>query len=216
MTGVVRTVRHELDGDYHIGIRLDPKYADMINLANTAYQNGDIVAEIVPADEPGCTPGKPPIMPYGTYNYGLCTGADIAAPPVGARVSVTGPYALDHEHGWLEIHPVWQLVLSGSSRTSSSTAKATSLRIVSISPNPVNPGQYISLKAQTSARVSCNITVTYASGHVSTASGLGSKTADGSGRVAWTWKVGTSTGAGSATARVSCGSRSAQATFRVT
>ena len=37
-----------------------------------------------------------------------CAGhrSDVVVPPVGTRVSVTGPWVLDTEHGWNEIHPV--------------------------------------------------------------------------------------------------------------
>jgi hypothetical protein len=42
-------------------------------------------------------------------DFGLCTGASVSMPPVGARVRVVGPYVLDHPHGWMEIHLVWRL-----------------------------------------------------------------------------------------------------------
>src|SRR5206468_12106163 len=122
--------------------------------------------EIVPADEPGCIRGEAPKPAVGTYDYGYCTGAGVSVPPLGSHVSMTGPYVIDDFHGWAEIHPVWRVVILNSTATSGGSSTATSLRIVSISPNPVNPGQNITLKAQTSARASCSITVTYASGHV--------------------------------------------------
>jgi hypothetical protein len=216
VTGVVKIIRNEDDGDVHFDLKLDAKYANLINDRNRTDQHGYLVAEIVPADEPGCTAGRPPRPSTGTYDYGTCTGANIATPPLGAHVSITGPYVIDMKHGgWMEIHPVWRVViLSGGTPTS--TTNATSLRIVSLSPNPVNPGQNITLVAQTTARASCSIKVTYASGHVSTAAGLEPTTASSSGRVSWTWKVGTSTGAGTATAAVTCGSKTATTTFRVT
>ena len=216
VTGVVTSIRTEPDGDYHINVRLDAKYAGLINDRNRTGEGGNLVVEVVPADEPGCTPGKPPRPPYDTYDFGVCTGADIAAPPTGAHISVTGPYVLDANHGWMEIHPVWRLSVLSSSGSTVPPKPASSVRITSISPNPVNPGQNITLIAQTSAGASCSIRVTYASGTVSQAQGLYTKNASSSGRVSWTWKVGTRTGAGNATARVSCGSRSASASFRVT
>ena len=170
----------------------------------------------MPADEPGCRPGKPPRPPYDTYDFGVCTGANIAAPPTGARISVTGPYVLDASHGWMEIHPVWRLRILSAGGSTATSKPATTLRIDSISPNPVNPGQNITLVAQTSAGASCSITVTYASGTVSRAQGLYAKNASSSGRVSWTWKVGTRTGAGTASAHVACGSKSATKSFRVT
>jgi hypothetical protein len=109
VSGVVETVRHEPDGDYHFDIALDAPYAALINAGNARYQHGYLVAEIVPADEVGCTPGQPPRPPAGSYDYGICTGVDVPVPAVGTRVSITGPFVIDHEHGWAEIHPVWHV-----------------------------------------------------------------------------------------------------------
>lgn len=116
VTGTVAAVSHEEDGDFHVNLNLPPAEAHLLNAANRAYQNGQLVTEIVPADEPGCTPGRPPLPAHGSYNYGICTGADITPPPAGARVAVTGPYVLDAFHGWMEIHPVWAVrLISGPS-----------------------------------------------------------------------------------------------------
>lgn len=109
VSGVVETVRHEDDGDYHFDIALDPPDASYVNPENAKYQDGWLVAEIVPADEPGCTPGRAPRPASGTYDYGICTGADLGVPTVGSHVTVTGPYVIDHVHGWAEVHPVWRL-----------------------------------------------------------------------------------------------------------
>jgi hypothetical protein len=102
-------VRHEPDGDYHFDVALDPPYATIVNNNNARYQHGYLVAEIVPADESGCTPGQPPRPASGTYNYGICTGANIPVPTVGAQVTISGPYVIDHDHGWAEVHPVWSI-----------------------------------------------------------------------------------------------------------
>ena len=70
-----------------------------------------------------------------------------------------------------------------------------SLEIVSVT-SPVSSGSNATLVAQTIPGAECDITVYYKSG-ASTASGLYPKTADSSGRVSWTWKVGTRTTPGS-------------------
>lgn len=101
----------EADGDFHIDVRLDPPYASSLNAVNRSQQHGDLVVEVVPADEPGCTVGRPPKPAHGTYNYGTCTGADIPPPPIGARVRVVGPWVLDTDHGWREIHPAWSITV---------------------------------------------------------------------------------------------------------
>lgn len=120
--GTVAYVAHEDDGDIHVDLSLPPNEAHLLNQANVAYQYRQLVTEIVPADEPGCTQGRPPRPAQGSYNYGFCTGANISAPPVGARVVVIGPYVLDANHGWMEIHPVWAIkVISGPPSPPSTT-----------------------------------------------------------------------------------------------
>lgn len=113
LTGTVVVVRHEPDGDIHVNISPDPAYAGLVNARNDSGEGGALVGEIVPADETGCTPGQPPRPSSGTYDYGICTGADETAPIAGEHVSVTGPYVLDADHGWMEIHPVWSIRPSG-------------------------------------------------------------------------------------------------------
>lgn len=75
-----------------------------------------------------------------------------------------------------------------------SPSGSLTLQIVSVT-SPVNPGDNATLIAQTIPGANCEITVYYKSGP-SSASGLGPKTADSSGRVSWTWKVGTNTSPG--------------------
>ncbi|MHB8513684.1 MAG: hypothetical protein ACYDCC_16145 [Actinomycetota bacterium] len=220
----MRTVRHEDDGDYHIDLDVDAQYKHLLNSKNVSDQHGYLVTEIVPADEEGCPNSMP--APRLGYDYGTCTGARLVAPWIGDYISVTGPYVLDQTHGWTEIHPLWTWTLLGheaspqSTRTPTPTHSftanhTTGVHIVSISPNPVGPGQYATLSANTSSGESCDLEVTYASGTRSTAAGLGAATANSSGAVSWTWKVGTRTGAGTATANVSCGNASDTATFQV-
>ena len=60
VTGTVRSVRHESDGDYHIALEVDPAYQDTLNAKNVLDQNGWLVVEVIPADEPSCVPGQPP------------------------------------------------------------------------------------------------------------------------------------------------------------
>ena len=114
VAGVVVKVTRETDGDFHVNVNLDPPFAGLINDRNTSGEGGALVVEIVPADEPGCTPGQPPRPPTGTYDYGICTGADETAPTVGEHVSVTGPYVLDTAHGWMEVHPAWSITSADS------------------------------------------------------------------------------------------------------
>jgi hypothetical protein len=97
------------DGDVFISLRLDASEAGLLNAVNQSQQAGTLVLEIVPADQPGCRVGLPPRAAFGTANFGTCTGAKLATPAVGTRISASGPLVLDTNHGWHEIHPVWSL-----------------------------------------------------------------------------------------------------------
>jgi len=109
-------------------------------------------------------------------------------------------------------------VTSGPVPTSGSTAAATapppaatlppgailSVSITSL-PGSVSPGANATMTAQTLAGASCTAKVTYHSGTVSGASGLaGARVAPSTGKLTWTWKVGSTTGAGTSTALVTC------------
>ena len=107
--GIVRFVESEYDGDFHIDLEVDPAYRSMLDPVNLTNQHGWLVTEIVPADEAGCASGAPPQPPANGNDYGVCTGTDLRPPAVGQHVWVTGPFVIDHSHGWTEIHPVWAL-----------------------------------------------------------------------------------------------------------
>jgi hypothetical protein len=120
VTGTVTWARVFGDGDHKFNLRLDPPDEYLLNERNRSDQGGTLVCEIVPADQPGCTPGKRVMVPLGIfqsieewfqgkYDFGICTGANVVMPAAGARVTVVGPYALDRPHGWAEIHPVWSV-----------------------------------------------------------------------------------------------------------
>jgi hypothetical protein len=136
------------------------------------------------------------------------------------------------------VHAYYGIALASSTSTTGTTAtpgaaatrQATSapttpvttfsVKITSL-PGSINHGANATMVAVTSPSASCSASVTYFSGTVSSAQGLQTHpTADSSGSVSWTWKVGTSTKPGTSTATVTCqlGSDSASdsATFVVT
>lgn len=103
---------------------------------------------------------------------------------------------------------------------SASAGAALTVTITSL-PASVKHGANATLIALTSTGATCSVSVTYASGTVSAAAGLKpTRTAASTGKVTWTWKVGTSTKPGTSTATVSCtlgdDSGSASETFQVT
>jgi hypothetical protein len=100
------------DGDVTFNAAPDPGYESMLDAKNN--QEGGIHIEIVPRDQPGCVPGEPIKGPVG--NLGVCSGANVAFPPLGAHVRVIGPHVFDSWVGRNEIHPAWNveiLPLSG-------------------------------------------------------------------------------------------------------
>ena len=98
VSGVIESKRVEADGDYHIRLKLDSQFADLVNQANVNGQFGDLVVE------PIC---MNPVKQLDAISSCQNFRQDIAIPPVGSHVQVTGSYVLDKEHGsWAEIHPV--------------------------------------------------------------------------------------------------------------
>ena len=93
------------DGDVTFDATPDPGYAFMLNAGNRAEEGLHI--EIVPRDQPGCTPGQP--IKGDANNLGLCSGANVLYPPLGAHIRVTGAWVLDSPNGWNEIHPAWKI-----------------------------------------------------------------------------------------------------------
>ena len=99
VSGTIKAISAEADGDYHILLALDPQYQNLTNSANTIFQQGDLVVETVCQN-----PVSQQNAIAACSNYG---GTHFTIPPVGTNVRVTGPYVLDlHHFGWAEIHPV--------------------------------------------------------------------------------------------------------------
>jgi hypothetical protein len=89
-TGRVAFVRHEPDGDLHIGLSLDARYSNLLAPGNTALQHGDLVVEYMARD-----------------------GGHLPQPHPGDRIDLTGAWVDDTQHSWNELHPVWSAALNG-------------------------------------------------------------------------------------------------------
>jgi hypothetical protein len=98
------------DGDVSFEVSPDPGYTNMLNAHNR--NEGGLHIEIVPRDQPGCTPGHP-VHVGDVPNLGICSGRDITAPALGAHVRIIGPWVLDRNNNWYEIHPVWSITNAG-------------------------------------------------------------------------------------------------------
>jgi hypothetical protein len=104
VSGVIDSIRAERDGDYHIRLKLDPQFSDLINSANVNGQFGDLVVE------PICVN---PVTQLDAISACQDFHQNIDVPTVGTHIQVTGSYVLDKEHGgWAEIHPVTSISIS--------------------------------------------------------------------------------------------------------
>jgi hypothetical protein len=80
--------------------------------------------------------------------------------------------------------------------------------------SPVSRNQNATLTAQTSPNASCSITV-YTKSGTSGAQGLGPKTADTTGMVSWTWRIGPNTTLGTWRISVTCNNVTQSSTYTV-
>jgi hypothetical protein len=94
------------DGDMAFSVSPDPGYEFMLNAKN--QQQGGLHIEIVPRDQPGCTPGQSVVV-GNVPGLGVCSGRDVPAPLLGAHVRIIGPWVLDRNDNWHEIHPAWSI-----------------------------------------------------------------------------------------------------------
>lgn len=94
------------DGDVSFQVSPDPGYARMLNAHNRS--EGGLHIEIVPRDQPGCTPGQP-VHVGDVPDLGTCSGRDVGPPALGAHVRIIGPWVLDRNNNWYEIHPAWSV-----------------------------------------------------------------------------------------------------------
>jgi hypothetical protein len=83
VTGIAAAIDREHDGDMHISLTgVDPKWLNQVNLQRS---DQSLVVEAVPS-------------------------IPMTMPPLQSRVTIIGPWVLDTQTGWLEIHPVWAIL----------------------------------------------------------------------------------------------------------
>jgi hypothetical protein len=105
VVGTVDFVRVEADGDYHLGLKLDPAYQQYVNSCNSTCvggaEHGDLVIEPICANPvtqadaiASCKADPDPLK---------------SIPSVGQHVWMEGRYVLDMDHGgWAELHPLYR------------------------------------------------------------------------------------------------------------
>jgi hypothetical protein len=106
VTGVVDEIRPEADGDFHVRVHVDPGFEWTLNDANRQLQHGDLVVEPVCVHTVTQADAK-----------AACSGYQnpIEIPAAGTHVLLHGPFVLDQDHGWQEIHPLTQITVTGGS-----------------------------------------------------------------------------------------------------
>lgn len=97
--GTVVDVAHEDDGDYHVWFTPDAGYAQLMNSEDHFQARAAMLAEITP----DCPAGS---KPADAHAASLCPRTRLQVPVIGNHISVDGPWVLDTDHGWQEIHPV--------------------------------------------------------------------------------------------------------------
>jgi len=97
--GTVVDVAHEEDGDYHVWFRADAGYEYLLNSENHFQARPAMLAEIIP-DCPAST------NPPDEQSAARCSKTNLTIPRLGNHIAIDGPWVLDTNHGWREIHPV--------------------------------------------------------------------------------------------------------------
>ena len=97
--GVIVKVSRQADGDLHIQLNVEDK--SLLNEWNFSGQRGMLVLEPICQEEPTQRNAIVPCRNYAGPYFVVSKGM---------RVRVTGPYVLDREHRWMEIHPVTSIV----------------------------------------------------------------------------------------------------------
>ena|GEM_PF-1830790 len=199
VTGTIASETPQADGDYHVRLKLDAGQAcgaqPCLDAKNVSDQAGDLILE------PVC---ENPISQADAV--AACEGYrnPLVLPVVGRHVEVTGPFVLDADHGWNEIHPLESMmVIPGP----------TPSVVPSPSPSPAPVALFVTITASTYGFVaamtapgaSCTARAKLPSGRISTAAGLQATVVAGDdGAVSWTYNTSSTTKPGTGTHTVTC------------
>jgi hypothetical protein len=104
VTGTIDDIYSEADGDYHIRLLVDTQYNYLLNADNISSEYGCLVCEPICAASP--ITQSDAVAP--------CAGlvSTVFLPNIGEYVAITGPYVTDNDHGWNELHPVTNIVIT--------------------------------------------------------------------------------------------------------
>ena len=146
----------------------------------------------------------------------VCDGA--VALPVAQHAIATDWVSAYHRY--LGTWPTGTAIATPRSISATTTEVPSGLQNAAVKitslTNPVLPGETARLTTQSRPLDTCRLSVTLPSGNASESKGLGATTATTAGVATWTWKIGTSTGRGTAHAFVQCSTGSASKPFTIT
>jgi hypothetical protein len=231
VTGVIAAIRNEADGDLHMLLKLDPEFVNLLTSAN-ANEKGDLVIEpvcvksvtqadaiAVCASDPDPLGGSFPsvgqhVWMEGRYVLDKDHGCWAELHPLyrwgpgGGVAFNTVPPVPTATRGLITLTPAPVFPTRTQAPAESTQPPAVSgFTLVSLS-SPVGRGGNASATIQTATGAACSIGYVTPAGTNSTAQGLVSETADGSGVCAWTWKISSSTKPGTGTVTITAnGSR---------
>jgi len=106
VTGIVAVTQPEPDGDDHIWLRVDRGYEYLLDAENHFQAKPALLAEITP-DCPLAT------NPPNAESADRCPHSTLPLPQIGDHIAIDGPWVLDTDHGWNEIHPVESIQILG-------------------------------------------------------------------------------------------------------
>ena len=124
LTGTIDSETPEADGDYHVRLHLDPGQTcagqPCTDAKNVSDQAGDLILE--PVCENPVTQADAVAACQGYHN-------PLVLPPLNSHVKVMGPFVLDTDHGWNEIHPLESITVVGASSPSPSPTPTPQNRV---------------------------------------------------------------------------------------
>jgi hypothetical protein len=110
VTGTIKGVVKEPDGDDHIRLKVDPPYQDLLNARNMTGQHGALVVEPI-CEHPVTQADAKSSCAHWPHKF-------IPIPKVGTHVRVVGVLVEDDQHAkmidgkrvaWREVHPATSL-----------------------------------------------------------------------------------------------------------
>jgi hypothetical protein len=199
LTGTIDSEVPQPDGDYHVRLHLDPGQTcagrPCLDTDNMSQQAGDLILE--PVCENPITQSDAVAACQGYHN-------PLVLPPVGSHVEVIGPFVLDMDHRWNEIHPLESVTVVPAPTPSEAPTPSPSTAPVALAVT-ITASIYGQVTATTAPDASCTAMAKLPSGRISTAAGLqGTVVAGPDGVVSWSYGTVSTTTKGTGTHTVVC------------